>query len=195
MDRGRSEIFIEVRKLSWFPQLLMWLDLSYSWEEADRYHLEKCSQSVVLGPVVWLPPGKQLEIQILGLHPWPTLWVQLHLRNSEAGAYWQFVTKSCPTLVTPWTVIHQAPLSMGFLRQEYWSGLPFPSLRDLPNPRIKPTSPELACRFFTTESPGKPKGGASNLIFNKSCLWFWCIIKFEKQCLSRMSLWDHNASE
>ena len=44
-------------------------------------------------------------------------------------------------LVTPWTVAHQASLSMGFPRQEYWSGLLFPSLVDLPDPRIKPTSP------------------------------------------------------
>ena len=44
-------------------------------------------------------------------------------------------------LVTPWTVSHQAPLSMGFSRQEYWSGLPFPSPGDLPYPGIKPRSP------------------------------------------------------
>ena len=44
------------------------------------------------------------------------------------------VTKSCPTLVTPWTVALQAPLSMGFPRHEYWSGLPFPSPGDLPDP-------------------------------------------------------------
>ena len=53
----------------------------------------------------------------------------------------------------------QAPLSMGFLRQEYWSGLPFPPPRDLPNPGIEPaspTSPALAGGFFTTEPPGKP---------------------------------------
>ena len=43
--------------------------------------------------------------------------------------------------VTPWTVAHQAPLSMGFSRQEYWSGLPFPSPGDLPNPAIEPRSP------------------------------------------------------
>ena len=48
---------------------------------------------------------------------------------------------------TPWTVAHQAPLSMGFPRQEYRSGLPFPS-RDLPDPGIKPTSPALAGGFF-----------------------------------------------
>ena len=59
------------------------------------------------------------------------------------------------SFVTPWTVASQAPLSMGFLRQEYWSGLPFPSPGDLPNPGIKPTSPALAGGFFTTEPPGK----------------------------------------
>ena len=53
------------------------------------------------------------------------------------------VAKSCPTLVTPWTLAQQAPLSMGFSRQEYWSGLPFPSPGDLPDPGIKPRSPAL----------------------------------------------------
>ena len=53
---------------------------------------------------------------------------------------------------TTWTVAHQAPLSMGFSRQEYWSGLPFPTPRDLPNPGIEPEflkSPALAGGFFT----------------------------------------------
>ena len=48
-----------------------------------------------------------------------------------------------------WTVAHQTPLSMGFSRQEYWSGLPFPLLGELPNPGIEPGSPALAGRFFT----------------------------------------------
>ena len=55
---------------------------------------------------------------------------------------------------TPWTVAHQGPLSMEFSRQEYWSGLPFPSLGDLPNPRIKSVSPVLANEFFTTKPLG-----------------------------------------
>ena len=58
-------------------------------------------------------------------------------------------------LATPWTVAYQASLSMGFSRQEYWSGLPFPPPGDLPNPRIKPaslSSPTLAGRFFTTST-------------------------------------------
>ena len=56
----------------------------------------------------------------------------------------------------PWTVAHQAPLFMGFPRQEYWIGLPFPPPRDLCNPEIEPKSPALASKFFTTEPPGKP---------------------------------------
>ena len=52
--------------------------------------------------------------------------------------------------------MQQAPLSMGFSRQEYWSGLPFPSTGDLPDPGAGPQSPALAGRFFTTEPPGKP---------------------------------------
>ena len=56
---------------------------------------------------------------------------------------------------TPGTVAHQALLFMGFSRQEYWSGLPFLSPGDLPNPEIKPVTPALAGGFFTTEPPGK----------------------------------------
>ena len=52
---------------------------------------------------------------------------------------------------TPWTVAYQAPPSMGFSRQECWSGLPFPSPGDLPTPEIEPTSPALPGKFFTTE--------------------------------------------
>ena len=57
--------------------------------------------------------------------------------------------------VTPWTVAHQAPLSVGFSRQEYWSGLPFPPPGDLPESGFKlmsPVSPGLAGRFFTTSA-------------------------------------------
>ena len=59
--------------------------------------------------------------------------------------------------VTTRTVAHQAPpLSVGFRRQDYWSGLPFPSPEGLPNPGMEPESPALAGGFFTTEPPGKP---------------------------------------
>ena len=60
---------------------------------------------------------------------------------------------------TPRTVAHQAPLSMGFPRQEYWSGLPFPSPGDLLDPGIEPRSPTLGGGFFITEPPRKPRLG------------------------------------
>ena len=59
------------------------------------------------------------------------------------------------SLMTPWATARQAPLSMGFFRQEYWSGLPPPG--DLLDPEIKPEFPALAGGFFHTEPPGKPQ--------------------------------------
>ena len=91
------------------------------------------------------------------------------------------VSKSCP-FATPWTAAHQAPLSMGFSRQEYWSGLPFPSPGDLPYPGIKLMSPALASRFFTTQSPQYPLSSLVSTTVHYSfitrtkwqwwCLWF-----------------------
>ena len=63
-------------------------------------------------------------------------------------------TQSCQ-IVTPRTVAHQAPLSMGFSRQEHWSGLPFPTPGDLPSPGVESASLALASRFFTTVLSGK----------------------------------------
>ena len=71
---------------------------------------------------------------------------------------------------TPWTIDLQAALSMAFPRQEYWSGLPLPSPRDLPDPGIKPTSPALVDELFLTEPSGKPR--------------FWILCKKEKQTSS-----------
>ena len=59
--------------------------------------------------------------------------------------------------MTPWTVAYQASLSMGFSRQGYWSGLPFPSPGDLPNPGIEPRSPALQADALPSEPPGKTK--------------------------------------
>ena len=74
------------------------------------------------------------------------------------------VAKSCLTLATPWTVALQAPVSMGFSRQEYWSGLPFPPPGDLPDPEIKPQSTALQGESLPTELPGQP------ILFDK---WIW----------------------
>ena len=62
---------------------------------------------------------------------------------------------SCVRLfATPWTIAHQAPPSMEFSRQEYWSGLPLPSPGDLPDPRIEPGSPALRADALPSEPPG-----------------------------------------
>ena len=65
-------------------------------------------------------------------------------------------------------VAHQAPLSLGFLRQEYWSGLPFSSPVDLPNPGIEPRSPALAGRFFNTEPLGSEWVNESRSVMSDS---------------------------
>ena len=61
-----------------------------------------------------------------------------------------------PLLATPWTVARQAPLSMGFFRQEYWGGLPFPPPWDFPNPGIEPRSPALQADSLLSEPLGIP---------------------------------------
>ena len=63
----------------------------------------------------------------------------------------------------PWTVACQLPLSMGFSRQEYWRGLPFPSPGHLPDPGIEPRSPALRADALTSEPPGKPNTNYKNI--------------------------------
>ena len=70
---------------------------------------------------------------------------------------------------TPWSIAHQAPQSMEFSRQEYWSGLPFPSPGDLANPGIEPASPALQADALPSKPPGEPQAS------NKSRLYpHWC---------------------
>ena len=70
--------------------------------------------------------------------------------------YWKWSRSVVSDSATPWTIAYQALLSMGFSRQEYWSGLPFPSPGDLPNPGIEPGSPALQTDALPSEPPGKP---------------------------------------
>ena len=80
---------------------------------------------------------------------------------------------SCVRLfVTPWTVAHQAPPSMGFSRQEYWSVLPFPSPGDLPDPGTEARSPTLLADALTSEPPGKPHDYGTGVHFNSITFLF-----------------------
>ena len=72
-------------------------------------------------------------------------------RNKESE-----IAQLCPTLCNPMDCSLQTPSSMGFARQEYWSGLPFPSPRDLSDPGFKPASPTLQAASLPSEPPGKP---------------------------------------
>ena len=86
-----------------------------------------------------------------GFSRFPLFIYSLRMSMCTLSRVWLFVT--------PGVIAHQAPLSTGFPRQEYWSGLPFPLPEDLPNPGIEPASPAcpaLAFENLTTEPPGKP---------------------------------------
>ena len=75
--------------------------------------------------------------------------IKIYLINMKVKV---LAPQSCPTLLTPWTVACQAPLSLGFPRQEYWHGLPFPSPGDLSNPGIERGSPVLQADSLPTET-------------------------------------------
>ena len=75
--------------------------------------------------------------------------------------------------MTPWIAAHQAPLSMGFSRQEHWSGLPFPSPGDLPNPGVKPGSPALQADSLATELQEKLRGSIS--LAKLRALWSYVV--------------------
>ena len=93
------------------------------------------------------------------------LFVFENLRINLSFVNLRLLWDQCRCLFAQWCLIlcdpvgstaHQVPLSMGFPRQEYWRGLPFPSPGDLSHPWIEPASPALTGGFFTTEPPGKP---------------------------------------
>ena len=94
---------------------------------------------------------------------WFACWLQEGGR-AQLLKEWHGLLFSCSVVsnsfATLWTVAHQAPLSIGFPRQEYWSGLPFPSPEDLPDPGMEPVSPAFPGGFFPAKTPGKPSGMA-----------------------------------
>ena len=117
-----------------------------------EYNLPTPSSPMKIPTLHWYAPPNWLAEETQGSSYWP-VYLSFPLRTLFLLGFW--VAKSCLTLfVIPWTVACQTPLSMGFSRQEYWSGLPFPSPEDLPNPGIEPTSPALQVDS-TAEPPGK----------------------------------------
>ena len=92
---------------------------------------------------------------------------------------------------TPWTAAYQAPPSVGFSRQEYWSGLPFPFPGDLPNPGIKPGSPTLQADSLPSESPGtKRKTNIRYYLYVESKIRYkWIYLQNRNRPLNKTSLW------
>ena len=112
------------------------------------------------------------------------------LEVQKKGENWKWFGRTW-FFVTPWTVAHQAPLSMKFSRQEYWSRLPFPSPGDLPDPGITPGSPVLQANSLPSLSPGKPHNRVTYpLQLNKSIKW-WAWIWFSA-CLNLLvtAIWS-----
>ena len=105
-------------------------------------------------PIDGSPPGSPIP----GILQARTLeWVAISFSNAWK---WKVKVKSLShvwLLATPWTIAHQAPPSMGFSRQEYWSGLPFSSPGDLPNQGIEPGSPPWQADSLPSVLPGKPR--------------------------------------
>ena len=100
----------------------------------------------------------------------------------------------CPTLCNPWTVPHQAPLSMGFSRQEYWSGLPFPSPGDLPDhPGIEPRSPTLQADTLTSAPPGKLNCCSFEIYFKVKKFGLSVFILLSQDCFGYLCVcgWFH----
>ena len=126
--RSNQSILKEISPEYSLEGLMMKLKLQYFGHLMRRaYSLER---TVMLGKIEGRRRKGTTEDELLGWHPW--------LNGHEVKSL------SCVRLfVTPWTVAYQASLSMGFSRQEYWSGLPFPSRGDLPDPGIEPRSPSL----------------------------------------------------
>ena len=115
------------------------LALSLHYHLFCESHFSNPSQlALSLGSFLWLLlPALVVPLWLFSTSLW---WFEVHACRVVSD--WLFVT--------PWTVAHQAPLSMGFSRQEYWSGLSLPPSGELPGPGIKPTSPMLAGGFFTS---------------------------------------------
>ena len=125
------------------------------WRKVESLHAEKEFENTKSRQLwsEWKDVRNELRIQSLASIKRITRLINhkdLRMRCSSR------VQQQCPTLCNSMDYSPRAPLSMGFPRQEYWSGLPFPSPGNLPNSGIEPLSPALAGRFFTTEPPGKP---------------------------------------
>ena len=155
------------------------------WRMSNPKQMSVSVISSCQNPLFWAESGRSLFQQSCATPPWTqvssyyyrSVTSFLNLNKFHEGRdffttlskhlVWTsggLVTKSCPVLAAPWTVAHQTSLSMEFPRQEYWSGLPFPPLGDLPIPGIECRSTALQLDSLPTGLPGKPWYGLEKSI-------------------------------
>ena len=133
--------------------------LRRSWRSKFLGSISKISNLIQNSLKTWCLPALSMlsfEFKSITSQPGASLHaLSLILCGDTWHWKWKCYLPSCVQLfVTSWTVAHQAPLSMGFSRQEYWSRLPFPSPRDLLDPGIEPRSPSLQADSLPSEPPG-----------------------------------------
>ena len=160
----------------------------------DAYSLESESEVVQSCPTLcatvdYRPPGSSVHgilqartlewVAISFSTPWKESYNQPRQHIEKQRHYFankvkseSEVAQSCPTFATPWTVAHQAPLSMGFSRQEYWSGLPSPSPRDFPDPGVKSWCPALQADSCLSHQ------GSPNPVNPGINCWVNCLLSF-----------------
>ena len=143
------------------------------WEREEDSN--SCSENCRSSPLILHPNSTSDMLVMAGIQPSlaPLICTQLISQSMDTRLHTSKYSFYCKTpkvkvkgkvkslshvrlFATLWTIAHQAPLSTGFSRQEYWSGLPFPSPGDLPNPGIEPRSPSLQADALTSEPLGKP---------------------------------------
>ena len=135
-----------------------WINRPSAWRQVDDTGPPSVSE--------WSIPGTDaldiciLDVDVLFLHsdPLPSSLLKESLVCACVRCF-----SPVRLSVTPWTVDLQAPLSMGFSRQEYWSGLPCPPPGDLPNPGIKPRSPAFQADSLPSVPPGKAKESLTHI--------------------------------
>ena len=159
---GRRDRWDDLRKYHWN----MYITICKTDDQCKYDTWSKSPKVGALGQprgIRWEQRWEEVQDGVTYVYPWlihvDVWWTQV------------LVTKSFPTLATPWAVAHQAPLSMGFCRQEYWSGLPFPSPEDLLNPGNEHSF--LHCRhiLYHLGHQGKLKKG-----HNLQNLGFWLLL-------------------
>ena len=118
------------------------------WKLVNQYHFSKVPYNLLLFLTyfILMTDSSFIHITTNGLISF--FFMKRKKEVKSLSCVWLFVT--------PWTVAYQAPPSMEFSRQEYWSGLPFPSPGDPPNPGVEPMSPALQADALPSEPPGKP---------------------------------------